>query len=109
MVIQKLRDLFRVDTFDPTVDVFPDPDVATLARQTRTEEQSRARGRKDQPTPDATGLDSAEREIIARVRTRRWHVSGKSLRGNVPISAHCVDGISQVRVNCRTSFSHVLS
>ncbi len=71
MVIQKLRDLFRIDAFDPSVDVFPNLDVATLARQTRAEELGRNRGKKDQPAADAIDPDATELAIIERVREHR--------------------------------------
>lgn len=62
-----LRDFFRSDAFTPASAVFPAIDTARLESDLSLASEGKARGKRNAPGPDETGLDSIETRIIARV------------------------------------------
>ena len=57
--------------FEPSTDVFPSISVAPIARNLKLAKRGIADGKKDYPSADATGLTTAEQDVVTEIARRR--------------------------------------
>ena len=70
-MLENLKNILRSDALDPSIDLFPPIDTKSLEIDLSPQKLGRERGTRNQPSCDATDLDSTEREIVHAVDVLR--------------------------------------
>ena len=70
-MLGQIKNIFHRESFEPSINVFPNLDSNRLIKQLKIAERGKQQGKKEMPSSDATSLDNVELEIVSEVQFHR--------------------------------------